>query len=147
MTNQRLGKLIKKVDENVSGAPGRWVFTLEKLPMMVLTDENADRMRIMVRITKASVLGKEELYRLLQANFDSALDARYALAHGDVWAVFIHPLSPLSDQEFYSGLLQTLNITKTYGSSFSSNILQFQGGDLGRELEKLRKEQNRGKAI
>lgn len=57
----------------------------------------------------------EELLRLLQANFDSALDARYAVARGILWAVYIHPLSALTDREFLPGLGQTVNIVRTYG--------------------------------
>ncbi len=31
----------------------------------------------------------------MQANFDTALDARYAIAKGALWSTFIHPLSDL----------------------------------------------------
>ncbi len=65
----------------------------------------------------------------MQANFDSALDARYCIAKDILWAVFIHPLSELSDEEFISGLAQTINLAATYGSTFSSGALVFQGGD------------------
>jgi len=39
----------------------------------------------------------------MQANFDSALDARYAIAKGKLWSAFIHPLSELNEEQFFSG--------------------------------------------
>lgn len=46
-------------------------------------------MRVMIPINAADVLPPEELLRLMQANFDSALDARYAIANELLWGVFI----------------------------------------------------------
>lgn len=66
---------------------------------------------------------------MMQANFDSALDARYAVANGTLWAVFIHPLSPLEKNELISGLGQAVNVAKTYGTLYSGGGVQFGGGD------------------
>ncbi|MEO0425337.1 MAG: hypothetical protein AAF184_23575, partial [Pseudomonadota bacterium] len=69
------------------------------------------------------------LRRLLQANFDTALDARYAIARDTLWATFIHPLSPLTEDQLLSAISQTLSIALTYGSTFSSGVWAFGGGD------------------
>ena len=53
---------------------------------MVITDENADRMRIIVPVTAAEVVSEDLLVRVMQANFDSALDARYAIAKDTLWS-------------------------------------------------------------
>jgi len=74
----------------------------------IISDEDADRMRIVIGITEQDTLTPELMTRILQANFDSALDARYALAQGYLWATFIHHLSSLSDEDFISGLSQTI---------------------------------------
>jgi hypothetical protein len=66
---------------------------------------------------------------MMQANFDSALDARYAVAQGRLWAVFIHPLSPLERDQFISGIGQTVNVAQTYGSLYTGGAMQFGGGD------------------
>lgn len=95
----------------------------------MITDEKADRMRILVGISTADKLEKGRLFRLMQANFDSALDARYCIAQNIVWAAFIHPLSILSEEQFFSGLGQTINLAATYGTTFSSGALIFKGGD------------------
>jgi hypothetical protein len=70
-----------------------------------------------------------ELRRVMQANFDSALDARYAIARGRLWAVFIHPLAALDRKELLSGLIQTINIARSYGQSYSGGASVFGGGD------------------
>ena len=69
------------------------------------------------------------MLRIMQANFDSALDARYAIAQGKLWGTFIHPLSELSDLEFLIALGETANIVLSYGTSYSSGMFMFGGGD------------------
>jgi hypothetical protein len=137
MSNSRLGELIDKVGENVSGRSGFWQFELEGYSVLVITDENADRMRIMSPITRAGDLNDADLMRIMQANFDSALDARYAVARGTLWSAYLHPLRSLADAEFLSALGQVVNLVATYGKSYSSGALIFGGGDsqeLNREL-------------
>ena len=131
MDNQRLGELIKRIDDKVKGKPGYWEFIVEGQTIHVITDEKADRMRIIAPIVKSEEVDKPQLYRLMQANFDSALDARYAIAKGVIWSAYIHPLSPLTDREFLTAVGQVVNLVSTYGTSFSSGALIFQGGDSG----------------
>ena len=129
MTTSRIDELIKRVDEKAVRQDQLWQLTVAGIGVTVITDEHADRMRIMVPITEASNLDQQILYRLLQANFDSALDARYSIARGVLWSAFIHPLTSLSNPEFLSGLGQTVNLVTTFGTSFSSGALLFRGGD------------------
>lgn len=140
MNNERLAGLIRRVDPDVKGNAGHWVLKYNDIPLYVITDEHADRMRIMTPITEAANIKSEVLYRMLQANFDSALDARYAIAQDRVWSVFLHPLSTLSDKDFFSGLAQTAVAMKTFGTSYSSGALIFQGGDSQDEHKRLYEE-------
>lgn len=132
MNNARLGELLLALDPNVSGRAGNWLVTFQDTSAQVLTDERADRMRIMIPIADAKELGPEELYRLLQANYESALDARYAIAQELVWVTFIHPLSPLTEGELLLALAQTYNAAATFGTSYSGGLFQFGGGDNNR---------------
>jgi len=135
MTNARLQDIIGKIDEKFKGGAGHWELVLEGVPLRVVTDENADRMRVLAPIVTTDDLVKETLYRLMQANFDSALDSRYAIAQGILWGTFIHPLSSLTDHDFLMGLGQTANVVISYGTTYSSGVLVFQGGDSG-ELQR-----------
>jgi len=129
MNNQRLGELIKRIDESVQGKLGLWRFIVEGREVTVITSEKANRMRIIVPIAPATKISNEKLTRMMQANFDSALDARYSIAKDIVWAAFIHPLRELGDEEFLSGLGQAVNLALTYGENYSSGALIFGGGD------------------
>jgi len=137
MNNDRLGQLLERLDAEVQGQAGRWLITYTDIPIYVVTDERADRMRIMTPIIDAETVSQALLYRLLQANFDAALDARYAIAQDKVWSTFLHPLSSLTERDFFSGLAQTLVARNTFGTSFSSGALTFGGGDSQEEQREL----------
>lgn len=130
MTYERLGKIVFALDANAKpqGSIG-FQMKVGETPVLIVTDSNSNRMRAMVLIRDAGGLSLEDTMRMMQANFDSALDARYAVANGKLWATFIHPLSPLKKDQLISGLAQTVNIARTYGSLYSGGNLQYGGGD------------------
>lgn len=130
MTLTRMNEIIRRLDPKTTAArPGAWRFTISERPVMIVTDILANRMRIVSPITKVEGLPEGALQRMMQANFDTALDARYAIARGVVWATFIHPLSELHDRQFISAIGQTVNLSLTFGKTFSSGAMSFGGGD------------------
>lgn len=129
MDYERLGRIIFALDPEARPQGQGFQLMVEDVPVLVVTDANADRMRAMVPIRNAADLSSDDLLRMMQANFDSALDARYAVANGTLWAAFIHPLSPLEKDQFISGLAQTVNVAKTYGTLYTGGAAQFGGGD------------------
>ena len=137
MNNDRLDQLIKRFDQHAAGKPGFWQITYDNMQVLIITDEKANRMRIITQITDVKELTKEHLYRLMQANFDSALDARYAIAKDAIWSTFLHPLGSLTEKDFYSGLAQVITLATTFGSSFSSGALMFNGGDSQEQQRQL----------
>lgn len=140
MSNQHLQTLIRGIVNDVEGEPGFWQFELEGFQATVITDEDADRMRIIVPVASMDNVGNDQLYRLMQANFDSALDARYSIAKGILWSAYIHPLSSLTDHQFVDALAQTVNLAATFGMSYSLGSLIFGGGDSQGEQNKLYRE-------
>ncbi|MEM9669338.1 MAG: hypothetical protein AAF950_10475 [Pseudomonadota bacterium] len=152
MTGERLGFLIQQIDENAAAQGNSYVFRIGDRDMMTVFDENADRMRVISPILPAEGLPPELLERMLQANYDAVLDTRYAIANGQVWSVFIHPLSTLTDEQFLSGVAQTVIAVDTFGTTFTSGVFTFGGGDsqtlhddLQRQLEDaLTSEDDRG---
>jgi len=131
MSLDQMHVLLERLDPDVERDGGRWQATLNDVPVTIVTDQAQNRMRILVAIRKADNLTPDDLARLMQANFDSALDARYALAQNILWSTFIHPLSTLHDRQFLTAIGQTINLAQTYGSSYSSGLLLFGGGDSG----------------
>lgn len=130
MTLARLDEIVRRLDENAkSPQPGSWQLTISERPVIIVTDQVNNRMRIISPISKIDGMPEELLKRLMQANFDTALDARYAIAKGLLWATYIHPLRALHDRQFISAIGQTVNLALTFGSTFSSGAMTFGGGD------------------
>lgn len=76
-------------------------------------DFSIDRMRIVAPIMRVSDLGgleceeRSALFKtMLEANYHSALDPRYSIEGDMVMSAFLHPLSPLTEDQFYSALQQ-----------------------------------------
>ncbi len=120
---------LKKIDKTIKRDANIWRFEIGARQVIVITDPIAERMRIMVPIGDATLLDQALLTRLMQANFDSALDARYAIAQDVLWGTFIHPLTSLDEKGFASGLAQAIAVADNFGGSFSSGAVVFGGGD------------------
>jgi hypothetical protein len=140
MTAARLGELVQAVDANANNQGNSWQFVFQKRPFVVVFDEKADRMRMFTLIGPEKLLTPDLMRRMLQANFDSALDARYAVGNELIWGVFIHPLSPLDQDQFASAVVQILNVATSFGNAFSSGLFTYGGGDSVEENRKMLEE-------
>lgn len=129
MDLERMEGILLALDPEARRRGASFEFTLADVPVLIVTDPGADRMRAMVPIRSAAGMTDAELLRVMQANFDTALDARYAVARGRLWAVYIHPLSPLEKDQLISGLGQAVNVAASYGTTYSGGATVFGGGD------------------
>lgn len=120
MTPGRLRELVGRIDPEARTRGNVWEFTVDGSNLALVFDSGADRMRLMLAVTDAAELDARMMERLLEANFDATLDARYAIARGTLWATFLHPLSSLTDELFLSAIAQTVGIARNYGTTFSS---------------------------
>ena len=137
MTPQRMAEVFTVLDPEAVIEPNGMSFTIANVPVTVIMDPVADRMRILVPISSAEGLDDGALLRLMQANFDTALDARYAIANNRVWATYIHPLSPLETDQLISGVAQTVTLAQTFGDTYSSGAVMFGGGDTRGLIQEL----------
>ncbi|WP_342076406.1 hypothetical protein [Yoonia sp. SS1-5] len=131
MTIPRMAEIVLALDPEAKVAGAGFEFTIDDVPVLIVTDVQANRMRAMVPIRSAEGMTEDEMQRVMQANFDTALDARYAVAQGRLWGVFIHPFAQLEKDQLISGLAQTVNIAKTYGTLYTGGAAQFGAGDSG----------------
>jgi hypothetical protein len=129
--------IVATIDEDMQFTGNGATFTIDDTVVTLVFDINADRMRLFSQIGASDGLSGPQLRRLMQANFDTALDARYAIAQGQLWATFIHPLTSLAQDDFVSALAQTVTLVKTYGTTYSSGGMSFGGGDSNAEIQKL----------
>jgi len=137
MTLARLFDLVRKIDPKAQIKGNVAQFTASGHSLILVGDEHAGRMRIMSPIARVDALDEAVLKRMLQADFDAALDARYAIGNGIVWSVFIHPLPPLGQAQFADAVKQVLVAAATFGSTYTSGALIYGGGDTNKEDRKL----------
>jgi hypothetical protein len=136
----QMDSVIKALDSKAARTGNSWQFTLQERVMLVVTDTTAARMRIITPIALIAELPEGAMQRLMQANFDTALDARYAVAQDLVWGAFLHPLDTLTQRDFAAGILQTHSIGQTFGTTFSSGAISYGGGDSNAIYEEQLKE-------
>lgn len=129
MTPERLAQIVLALDPDAQLVGPGIELIIADVPVLIVMDAAANRMRAMVPIRSAEGISDEDLMRMMQANFDAALDARYAIAQGRLWGVFIHPLRELEREQFISALAQTVTVAQTYGTTYSSGAMVFGGGD------------------
>ena len=131
MTLERVDAIIRALDPEAQGNGAVWQFRVDEVQILVVTDARADRMRAMTPVARSADVTPGQMTRMMQANFDSALDARYAIANELLWAAYIHPLSPLQKDQLISGIGQVVNLAQSFGTLYSSGGLLYGGGDSG----------------
>ena len=135
MTIRRLEKILKEVAGEVRSQNGQFRFEFQGNSILVLTSASQDRMRIITPITDTPNLSTEQLHKMMIANFHTALDARYAISDGVVYAALIHPLSSLAERDLRSAISQVANLAATFGTSYSSGELLFNPGSPPRRVK------------
>ena len=125
MTVGTLGTLLDRLLEEKEGSDGFWLGQREGVTIYVVADEEHDRMRIMSPIGEMRKADAGFLSILLQANFDRALDAKYALRKREVWSVFMHPMSTLVPDDLGTFIDQVARLVKNTGTTYASSDLVF----------------------
>lgn len=113
--------------DKVEGRPGFWQFTFRSVPIACIADQTHNRMRLVSPIIPEADLTEEHRVLMLRANFHTALDARYAVGNGMLFAAFVHPLDSLSERDLKSAIRQVASLAGTFGASYSSGELVFPG--------------------
>ncbi len=144
MTNNSLQEIINQKADTLGGTKGNWKFIYKEIPMLCVTDEQNNRMRIISPITESDNLDKDLLLDSMTANFHSALDVKYAISNGILWSVYIHPLKELTNQQVESAISQVYYAARTFGTTFTSTELIFGGGNVKeKQEEKIKEEKTR----
>ncbi len=138
MDNEKLEKAIYIVADSVKGVSGNWQFAVRDRLLICITDKNNNRMRIMTPIIEQKKLAYTDMLKLMEANFHTALDVKYAITNGVLWSVFIHPLKELSEEQVLRAIEQVYTAAHTYGSTYNSTGLTFPNSRKEEE-EKLKK--------
>ncbi len=129
MTLDQMKKLVHEVATVIEEQRGFWRVSYGEREIFIVTDDTHNRMRIVTPIIEEEKLTEHHLRIVLLANFDRALDAKYALASDYLWAIFTHPLNELTDEQFLDALEQVRRLADNYGGSYASTDLVFGGGE------------------
>ncbi len=125
MTHSTLGRLLERVLADLEGSEGFWHGQRDDVTVYVISDVEHDRMRIMAPVGELRVKDAGFLTILLRANFDRALDAKYALRNKELWSVFMHPLSTIAPDDLGTFVDQVVRLVKNTGSTYASSELVF----------------------
>lgn len=125
MNQKEMEEIVANKVKVINQKKGYITFTYQKVKMALISDAKYDRMRIIASITKYSTLATEKKNLIIEANFHSALDARYAVSKNILYSAYIHPISALGKDELESALNQVATLARTFGSTYSSSELSF----------------------
>ena len=125
MTNEELDAILRNLSKVIRGNYGNWEFEIDRTRFICLTDTNYNRMRIISPIIEVSKVDSVQILKCMEANFHTALDARYAISDGILWAAFIHPLKELTTEQVKSAITQVYSCARTFGTHYSGGTLIF----------------------
>jgi len=144
MDNPKLKQILNSNSEEIWGEEGSWQFFYGERLLFIVTDEVKNRMRIFTPIIEEKDMENGDIRQMLEANFHSALDAKYCTYEGFVISVYNHPLEELSEQQLIDAMRQVVTLADNYGSSFSSTNVIFGDDD---EIEEIQEEQQTPKKV
>ena len=127
MTQERLHAIIADAARDARVQGNVILFRLGEIDLLGVSDAAADRMRIIAPVKRLDEAAPEELLAALHANFHTALDARYAVSNGVIFAAFLHPLSSLTREQIVSAMRQVAAARESFGGAYSSGGPAFGG--------------------
>jgi len=146
MTNAKLNEIIKREAKIMeSNNNGVWQVLYGERLLYIMTDETNNRMRIFTPVIAKEEIKEGEGEKMLEANFHSALDAKYSLYEGFVITVYTHPLRELQPRQFIDAMQQVAVLADNYGDTYSSTTLIFGGGQEKEKTEEKKLNKKPGK--
>ncbi len=127
MTLTKLGTILERASDSIISQKPQWRFIIKDVPFITIADSTHNRMRIISPIGESDKLNEELKTASLMANFHTALDVKYAISDNILWAVFIHPLKELTEDQVYDAVSQVYYAHVNFGTTFSSTSLVFPG--------------------
>ena len=132
MTVSHMVKILSDFADEATAVPNSIFLVYEGVELVCVYDERHNRMRIISAIAPLGDITEGQFLKAMEANFHSALDARYAVKDGILYSAFLHPIHSLEEKQLQAALYQVATLAKTFGSSYTSGILNF--GGLGQPL-------------
>jgi len=128
MTNTRIHEIFTEEADEMEGEGGVWQLSYGSRLLLIVTDSSANRMRIFTPVFEQAMMEEGQMEKMLEANFHSALDAKYSLYEGYVVSVFTHPLKELTKEQLIDAMRQVVILADTFGTTYQSTDMIFGGG-------------------
>lgn len=125
MTPEQMVNRVVEIGQDVVQDGNAVEFNIKGIKVLLIYDENADRMRLVSAIADIKEVNDDVLLMAMEANFHSVLDARYAISNEIVWSIFVHPLTDLTPALFDSAIGQVVIAHATFGGDFVSGAMIF----------------------
>jgi hypothetical protein len=125
MTQGRMVEIIRETAGATQGPPGFVEFVVDGVAIAAISDVAHDRMRLIAPVADATEVGPAERDRMLEANFHTTLDGRYATSGGVVFTVFTHRLSTLTAEDLRAAIDQVASLVKTFGTGYAAGDVGF----------------------
>lgn len=125
MTQEKMADIARELAGEIQGPPNNFTFSHNGVPITVVSDAKANRMRILAPIIGIEQLTEEHYLKTMIANFHLALDARYAIGGSMLYSTFIHPMQELTKTQLLSAIRQVSTLRSTFGSTYTSGELSF----------------------
>lgn len=129
MNTEKMDTIFHTIMDQVERDGHTWQLAKDDRLLLVITDSTNNRMRLFTVIENASNVSQNEMRLLLEANFHSALDAKYSIYENYVISVFTHPLRELTEHQLVDACGQVLNLAINFGTTYSSTGLIFGAPD------------------
>jgi len=123
MTTDQIDKLLRARFAEVETVEDQWKLQIGGFEVVVIADGESDRLRVMVPVAAVDRPDSETFRVLLEANFLTTLDARYAIFNNILWAVFLAPLGAVHEHMVDAAITQVVELARTTGSSYSSSAV------------------------
>ncbi len=126
MDATRLDAILRQESPSARRQGNQWQLDIRGRQLLVIVDPTRNRMRIISPVADLNDLSSDQVFKMMVANFHTALDARYAfVGDGTVVALFLHPLGSLQEDDLRSALQQVAELGNTFGTTYSSGDTLF----------------------
>ncbi|NJK72998.1 MAG: hypothetical protein HC849_28985 [Oscillatoriales cyanobacterium RU_3_3] len=100
-----------------------WQVETDRFRLLVLLSEDRSWLRILLPIASAAE-AQPFFDKMLEANFDTTLETRYALHQNILWGVFQHSSATLAAADFAAVITRLLDLHQRGLSEFWDNLIE-----------------------
>jgi len=125
MTPEQIGTSLAKLfgDQVKPSAPDSWQIETSDFRLLVLLSEDKSWLRVLIPIAPTQD-AQPFLEQILEANFGSTQEVRYALHQDILWGIFYHRLASLEEEDFLTAVQRLIALNQQGIDSFFQQLVE-----------------------